>query len=133
MGNPADENTNIGAVVSQPHFNKILKHITIAKEEGGKILAGGKPITLDGSLKNGFYIEPTVVENLPLVCSTNEDEIFGPVVTLNKFETEEEVIALANDILCTSCKFQPTSQKIYTKKFFTNAFNTNQNTSIITF
>ncbi|MCB9227062.1 MAG: aldehyde dehydrogenase [Chitinophagales bacterium] len=97
VGNPADENTNIGAVVSKPHFDKILKHIAIAKEEDGKILTGGKPITIEGAFKNGFYIEPTVIENLPLACSTNKDEIFGPVVTLNKFETEEEVIALAND------------------------------------
>lgn len=97
VGNPEDENTNIGAVVSKPHFDKILKHIAIAKEEGGVILTGGKSITLNGELKNGFYIEPTVIENLPLACSTNKDEIFGPVVTLNKFDTEEEVIALANN------------------------------------
>lgn len=97
VGNPSDENTNIGAVVSKPHFDKVLKHIEIAKEEGGEILVGGNAITLAGELENGYFIAPTVIENLPLACATNKDEIFGPVVTLNKFETEEEVIALAND------------------------------------
>lgn len=96
LGDPQNPDTNIGAVVSKTHFEKILNHIDIAKNEGGKILIGGQAVKGTGRCADGYFIAPTVIEGLAPNCSTNKDEIFGPVVTLNKFKTEDEVIDLAN-------------------------------------
>ena len=96
VGNPLDEKSKLGAVVSKVHFDKILSCIEIAKQEGGTILCGGKSIQLEGDNKNGYFIEPTVIEGLGANCKTNMEEIFGPVVTLQSFETEEEALELAN-------------------------------------
>lgn len=95
-GDPKDETNFLGAIVSQPHFEKILSYIDLAREEGGVILTGGKAIQPEGRCKDGFFIEPTVIENLPYNCRTNQEEIFGPVVTLTPFDTEEEVLMMAN-------------------------------------
>jgi aminomuconate-semialdehyde/2-hydroxymuconate-6-semialdehyde dehydrogenase len=96
VGDPLNDDNRMGAIVSKPHFEKILSYIELAKKEGGKILCGGKQLTLDGKNKNGFFIEPTVIEGLSYDCRTNQEEIFGPVVTLTPFETEEEVLMMAN-------------------------------------
>ncbi|MEZ4978694.1 MAG: aldehyde dehydrogenase [Chitinophagales bacterium] len=96
LGDPMDADTNIGAVVSEAHFKKVLEHIAIAKEEGGQVVLGGEAVKLEGRCANGYFVQPTIIEGLASTCRTNQDEIFGPVVTLNKFKTEEEVIALAN-------------------------------------
>ena len=90
------ERMNIGAIVSEQHYKKILSYIELAKEEGGTILCGGKSVHPEG-LEDGWYIEPTIIEGLPNSCRTNQEEIFGPVVTIMPFETEEEVLDLAND------------------------------------
>ena len=95
IGNPATE-VNIGAIVSDAHMNKILGYIELAKEEGGSILTGGKRYIPEGECKNGYFVEPTVIEGLGSLCRLNQEEIFGPVVTLIPFETEEEVISMAN-------------------------------------
>lgn len=97
VGDPMEPESRQGAIVSKMHFDKIMKCIETAKQEGGTILCGGKAIQLSGRCANGYFIEPTVIENLPATCSTNQEEIFGPVVTLQPFETEAEAIALAND------------------------------------
>jgi aminomuconate-semialdehyde/2-hydroxymuconate-6-semialdehyde dehydrogenase len=97
VGNPLLAETNVGAIVSEQHFNKIINCIAIAKEEGATILCGGNIIKLDGENANGFFIAPTVLENLPNNCKTNQEEIFGPVVSLMPFENEAEVIHLANE------------------------------------
>lgn len=96
VGDPLDEQVNLGAVVSEPHLKKVLSHIDIAQEEGGTVLCGGHQIFLDGDHKNGWYIAPTIIEGLSYDCRTNQEEIFGPVVTIMPFETEEEVIMMAN-------------------------------------
>lgn len=96
-GNPYDEKTKMGAIVSKAHFEKILGHINIAREEGGTVLCGGKAVQLQGAYTDGWYIEPTVIEGLNNQCRTNQEEIFGPVVTLQPFKTEEEALLLAND------------------------------------
>ena len=96
VGDPKKENSNLGAVVSKAHMNKILGKIEEGKKLGGKILTGGNRVILEGNLKNGYYIEPTVIEGLPFDCSINQEEIFGPVVSLIPFESEEEVIEMAN-------------------------------------
>lgn len=95
-GNPADESSKLGAIVSKVHFEKILSYIELAKQEGGKVLCGGTAINPGGEFSEGWYIAPTVIEGLPYDCRTNQEEIFGPVVTLTPFETEEEVLKYAN-------------------------------------
>lgn len=96
VGDPQDAQSRMGAIVSKPHMEKILSYIQLAKEEGGTILCGGNQMKMEGNLANGYYIEPTVIENLPYDCRTNQEEIFGPVVTLTPFDTEEEVLKYAN-------------------------------------
>ncbi len=98
-GDPSDEKTRMGAIVSKPHMEKILSYIELAKQEGGTILTGGKRVVMDGDLKDGYYIEPTVIEGLPYNCRTNQEEIFGPVVTIMPFDTEEEVLEMANSTM----------------------------------
>ena len=77
-------------------MNKVLSKITLAKKLGGNILIGGNRKLIEGDLSNGYYIEPTVIENLPFDCEVNQEEIFGPVLTLIPFKDEEEVINMAN-------------------------------------
>ena len=96
VGDPKNDDSNLGAIVSKAHKEKILSYIELAKQEGGKILCGGNEAKVDGRCKNGFFIEPTVIEGLPYNCRTNQEEIFGPVVTLMPFDTEEEVLMYAN-------------------------------------
>lgn len=96
VGNPAEDSNKLGAIVSKAHFEKILSYLDLAKKEGGKILCGGKAANPGGEFSGGWYIEPTVIEGLPYDCRTNQEEIFGPVVTLTPFETEEEVLKYAN-------------------------------------
>ncbi len=96
VGDPLDENTKQGALTSKIHFDKVMNSIDIAKQEGGKILCGGNQVKLNGRCANGYFVEPTVVEGLSCACKTNTEEIFGPVVTLQAFETEEEALQLAN-------------------------------------
>ncbi|HZI01814.1 MAG TPA: aldehyde dehydrogenase family protein, partial [Flavisolibacter sp.] len=78
------------------HFDKVMRCIEKAKEEGGAILCGGQAIKPEGRCANGYFIKPTVIEGLGTSCQTNMEEIFGPVVTIQKFKTEEEVLELAN-------------------------------------
>lgn len=96
VGDPKDPSSNLGAVVSKDHMLKILAKIELAKELGGKILIGGKRKIIEGKLKDGYYIYPTIIEGLSSDCDINQEEIFGPVVSLIPFKTEEEVIAMAN-------------------------------------
>ena len=95
-GDPLDPSTKLGAVVSEAHMEKILSYIALAKEEGGQVLCGGHRLHPEG-VEEGFYVAPTVIEGLGPACRTNQEEIFGPVVTLQQFDTEEEALALAND------------------------------------
>lgn len=99
VGAPLDEKTRVGAVVSKPHMEKILSYIELAQKEGGKILCGGKQFNPGGEFGEGYYIEPTIIEGLPHDCRTNQEEIFGPVVTVMPFESEEEVLAYANSTI----------------------------------
>ena len=96
VGDPMDENTRQGAIVSEAHLTKIVRCIDTARQEGGKILCGGHLIKLKGRCEKGYFIEPTVIEGLNADCETNQQEIFGPVVTLLPFKTEEEALRLAN-------------------------------------
>jgi aminomuconate-semialdehyde/2-hydroxymuconate-6-semialdehyde dehydrogenase len=96
VGDPLEEESKQGAIVSKIHYEKILRCIEVAKQEGGNILCGGNAVKLEGRCANGYFIQPTVIEGLGPNCQTNQEEIFVPVVTLQSFKTEEEAIQLAN-------------------------------------
>lgn len=96
VSNPTDPKAILGAVVSKPHMEKVLSYVQLAKEEGGTILTGGEQVHLEGPYENGYYLRPTVIEGLAYDCRTNQEEIFGPVVTITPFDTEEEVLMMAN-------------------------------------
>jgi len=99
VGNPALDKTKMGAVVSKAHMEKILACIELAKQEGGTILCGGNRVMLEGENKEGYFIAPTVIEGLSASCRTNQEEIFGPVVTIMPFDSEEEVVGYANSTI----------------------------------
>lgn len=96
VGAPDAPDTKVGALVSKPHMEKVLGYIQLAREEGGTVLYGGTQVHLDGTHAGGYYVVPTVIEGLDFRCRTNQEEIFGPVVTLTPFDTEEEVLMMAN-------------------------------------
>ncbi len=113
VGDPLEADTDVGAIVSKQHFDKIMFYIELAKTEGGTILTGGHPGSppvrgrvaaasadgvVGGSHLTGWFIEPTVIEGLAHDCRTNQEEIFGPVVTIMPFDTEEEVLGYANSV-----------------------------------
>jgi aminomuconate-semialdehyde/2-hydroxymuconate-6-semialdehyde dehydrogenase len=96
VSNPNDPKAILGAVVSKPHMEKVLSYVALAKEEGGTVLTGGEQVKLDPPYNEGYYIRPTVIEGLAYDCRTNQEEIFGPVVTITPFDSEEEVLMMAN-------------------------------------
>lgn len=96
IGDPNAADTDQGALVSKPHLEKVLAYVELAKKEGGNLLCGGEQVDLSSQGLSGYFMQPTVFENLPVDCRTNQEEIFGPMVTLTPFETEEEVLKYAN-------------------------------------
>lgn len=98
VGDPNDPETRVGAIVSEAHKDKILSYIALAQEEGGRILCGGKAVQVEGRCSDGWFIQPTVIEGLDQSCRTNQEEIFGPVVTIQSFSTEEEALEMANGV-----------------------------------
>lgn len=97
VGNPFEVDTNIGALVSKAHLEKVKSYIDIAEQEGGKVLFGGNRVMVKDN-ENGYYLQPTIIEVTSNSCKLNQEEIFGPVVTIMSFKTEEEVLAMANDV-----------------------------------
>jgi aminomuconate-semialdehyde/2-hydroxymuconate-6-semialdehyde dehydrogenase len=97
VGDPNDAESNLGALVSRAHFDKVSGCIEQARAEGGQVLCGGHAINLPGRCAEGWFMAPTVIEGLPSSAQTNQQEIFGPVVSLIPFEDEAEALAIAND------------------------------------
>lgn len=97
VGHPSKADTNIGALVSKQHLNKVLDYIAIAKKESATILCGGHKVNIQG-FENGYYLEPTVIEVSTDECRINQEEVFGPVVTIMPFNTEDEVLQMANNV-----------------------------------
>ncbi len=98
VGDPNEEDSNLGAIVSLPHKQKILSYIALAKDEGGTILCGGTEVSVGGRCAGGYFVAPTVIEGLHYQCRTQQEEIFGPVVTLTPFDSEDEVLVMANSV-----------------------------------
>ncbi len=96
IGDPLAADTQVGAVVSLAHQQKILSYIELARKEGGTVLCGGE--ALDPIGEGGYFVAPAVIEGLAYNCRTNQEEIFGPVVTLMPFDSEEEVLHYANSV-----------------------------------
>ena len=97
MGDPLDEATEQGALVSAAHRDKVESYIALARDLGGEIVTGGgRPVGLPARVADGFFVEPTVVTGLPVDCRVNMEEIFGPVVTITPFRAEEDAVAWAN-------------------------------------
>ncbi len=97
VAHPSDKDAKIGALVSKPHIEKVLSYVKIAKKEGANLLCGGEKVSIKG-YENGYYMQPTVLEIQNDSCKVNQEEIFGPIVTIMPFETEEEVIQMANSV-----------------------------------
>ena len=98
VGNPMDADTKFGALVSKSHLEKVLSYVEHARNSSGyTLLYGGNQLKVAGS-ENGYYMEPTIIEVTDNRCKLNQEEIFGPVVTLMPFDTEEEVLGYANDV-----------------------------------
>jgi len=96
VGDPLLPDTDQGAVVSAAHQSKILACLALARQEGGQILCGGEALQVPGRCQQGFFVAPTLIEGLGPETRTNREEIFGPVVTLQPFDSEAEALALAN-------------------------------------
>ena len=96
---PTDPEAKLGAIVSESHMEKVLSYIELAKQEGGTVLTGGNRVHLAAPYDQGYYIEPTIIEGLAYDCRTNQEEIFGPVVTITPFDTEEEALMMANSTM----------------------------------
>ncbi len=96
VGDPLTDSSKQGAIVSKLHFDKVMACIETARQEGGVIVCGGSAVHPEGRCSKGYFIEPTVIENLGPGCKTNREEIFGPVVTLQAFHSVEEALQLAN-------------------------------------
>jgi len=98
VGDPLDERTDQGALISAAHRDKVLGYLDVARQEGGRILCGGGPPDSipSGRCRDGFFVAPTVIAGLPPTSRVNREEIFGPVVTVTPFKSEDEVIGWAN-------------------------------------
>jgi aminomuconate-semialdehyde/2-hydroxymuconate-6-semialdehyde dehydrogenase len=97
IGDPLDPSTEQGALASRAHLDKVLSYVELATAEGGTIRCGGKVAPPPNErCRNGFFIEPTVITGLSHACRTNQEEIFGPVVTIAPFDDEDHAIELAN-------------------------------------
>ncbi|HMB42339.1 MAG TPA: aldehyde dehydrogenase [Luteimonas sp.] len=91
IGDPLDDGTDLGPLVSQAHFDKVMKAIDQARSDGGRVLCAGAPMD-----RPGWFVPPTVIEQLGPESACNREEIFGPVVTLQAFDSDAEALALAN-------------------------------------
>src|SRR3954451_21747551 len=99
LGDPLDDNTEQGAIVNKTQHEKIKFYVDLAQKEGGKIALGGSaPQAPNERCREGYFFQPTVITGLSVSCRTNREEIFGPVITITPFDSEEEVIDHANDV-----------------------------------
>jgi aminomuconate-semialdehyde/2-hydroxymuconate-6-semialdehyde dehydrogenase len=98
IGDPKDPENFLGALVSKEHLEKVLSYIQIAKAEGGKILTGGERAQIPGEFSQGYFLKPTVITDLKENSRCIQEEIFGPVVTISYFDSEQSAIEMANGV-----------------------------------
>ena len=96
IGDPSEESTDLGALISEEHLAKVQGYVELAKQEGGVLLTGGTPC-LPSGFEGGNWMAPTVIEGLSPDSRCSTEEIFGPVVTLHPFGSEDEAVAIANN------------------------------------
>ncbi|MBV9026789.1 MAG: aldehyde dehydrogenase [Streptomycetaceae bacterium] len=96
VGDPFDPVTVVGPMAAERHLAKVEQYVGFAQEEGGRIVAGGEQLELGGELSGGFYYKPTIIADLGNDSRIVQEEIFGPLLTVQPFDTEEEAVALAN-------------------------------------
>jgi aminomuconate-semialdehyde/2-hydroxymuconate-6-semialdehyde dehydrogenase len=105
VGDPLDPAMDQGALISRGHFDKVMSYLRLARAEGGRILCGGQAASVGGRCRDGYFVQPTVIVDLDPGCRVNQEEIFGPVVSITPFGDEEEVVRYANGTpygLCAS-------------------------------
>jgi aminomuconate-semialdehyde/2-hydroxymuconate-6-semialdehyde dehydrogenase len=98
VGDPMEADTDQGALVSEGHQRKVLSYLRLAREEAGTVLCGGGPAAVSGRCAGGYFVEPTVIVDLPAECRVNQEEIFGPVVTITPFQAEDELLRMVNGV-----------------------------------
>ena len=96
VGEPSDEATDLGALISGQHLEKVQSYVELAKQEGGNLLTGGAPC-MTAEFEHGNWMGPAVIEGLSPDSRCSTEEIFGPVVTLHPFSSEDEAVAIANN------------------------------------
>jgi aminomuconate-semialdehyde/2-hydroxymuconate-6-semialdehyde dehydrogenase len=96
VGDPLQSETDQGALISKTHLDKVLSYLRLAGQEGGQVLYGGERVTLTGRCQHGYFVRPTVIAGLAPECRVNQEEIFGPVVTVTPFDHEGDAVRLAN-------------------------------------
>jgi aminomuconate-semialdehyde/2-hydroxymuconate-6-semialdehyde dehydrogenase len=97
LGDPFEDDTDQGAIVSAAHLDKVLGAVKRARELGGRVLCGGERGRVAGArCRDGWFMQPTVIDGLSAECETNQEEIFGPVVTLLPFDDEVDALRIAN-------------------------------------
>lgn len=96
VGDPLDDATDQGALVSQAHFDKVTGYLALAQDSGARLLCGGRRASLSGRCRDGWFVEPTLIEGTAPGDALNQEEIFGPVATLMPFDSESEVLGWAN-------------------------------------
>ncbi len=97
VGDPLEPSSDLGALISRRHLDRVMSYIRLAEEEGGRVLCGGGPPKSVGErCRDGAFLEPTVIVDLDVDCRVNQEEIFGPVVTIAPFRREDDAIRYAN-------------------------------------
>lgn len=97
VGDPQESGTFMGPLVARAHYDKVLSLLEQAKKDGGKVVAGGEKPELNNKIKNGFYLRPTVIDDLTQCSEIHQTEIFGPVVTVNSFKYPHDAVKWANN------------------------------------
>ncbi len=98
VGDPMAPSTKIGAVISRAHRDKVEQYVAVAKEEGGTVVAGGKRPDLTGSFADGAFFEPTVITDVDETCRITQEEVFGPLVTIQRFSDADDAVRLTNTV-----------------------------------
>lgn len=95
---PQNSESEMGALISKSHLDKVMGYIALAKSEGGRVLCGGETVSVAGRCAEGYFMQPTILEGLDQSCRVIQEEIFGPVVTLQPFTDEDDAIKMANGV-----------------------------------